>query len=270
MDPNAARNSTQEPREDTWRGVDFSGVTLVLGVGTGRLIEILNQQAARAGGSLVVCEAVAPRLDQLHSLSDEGPVALVRAQPHSIPVLPESVDLMVMNGVLRDAPLEKLWPLLREVWGAMVPGGRLRISDIIEPQDEEKTAAWTERNRIVRKLGEALGRRPAVSVDLKAAAVALQETGFENLSVALLPGYALNDAWLEDTVNAMRNMAGRIPRRETRDDIVRRDIPALVAAYTQGSQTAAERFVLMGQKEGNLALDMNASFDEDDINLPED
>ena len=58
-------------QNSAWRGVDFSGLTLVLGVGTGRLIEVLNKQAAASHGSLVVIEYSLRRLRQLSALSSE-------------------------------------------------------------------------------------------------------------------------------------------------------------------------------------------------------
>ena len=36
-------------------------------------------------------------------------------------------------------------------------------------------------------------------------------------------------------------------------------------AYARGNQTAAERFVLQATKAGNLALDMDAAFTEEDL-----
>ena len=66
-------------------------------------------------------------------------------------------------------------------------------------------------------------------------------------------------------MNAIRNMAGRIVLREVRTEIIQQDIPRLVAAYGRGDQTGAERCVLQGTKAGNLALDMDASFTEEDL-----
>jgi hypothetical protein len=93
--------------------------------------------------------------------------------------------------------------------------------------------------------------------------------GFENLGVTVLPGFSLTDAWIEDTVNALRTMAGRVADRSAREEILNHDLPRLVAAYNQGDQRAAERFVLRGTKIGDLALDMEASFTEDDLLGPE-
>ncbi|NLD73201.1 MAG: class I SAM-dependent methyltransferase [Chloroflexi bacterium] len=256
----------EEPHQDgAWRGVDFSGLTVVLGVGTGRMIGVLAQQAATSSGTLLVTEFTPERLDILRPLRTDMPLTLARARPRQIPVRGETVDLMVVNGVLREIPGQGMETFLNEVWRALVPGGRLRISDIIEPQDPEKTAAWAERNRIVRRLANAMDRPVAVAVDLQRAALALQRVGFENLNVALLPGYALTEEWLEDTVNAIRNMAGRLVQRDVRTEIIQQDIPRLVAAYGRGDQTGAERFVLQGTKAGNLALDMDASFTEEDL-----
>lgn len=271
MNDSVSGTEGQEPPQDTtWRGVDFSGITLVLGVGTGRLLEILNQQAHASGGSLLVLERALDRLEALLPLREQGPITPVRGRPRQIPVLSETVDLLVVNGMLREVPDGRMASFIGEVARAMVPGGRLRVSDIIEPQGGEQTAAWAERNRIVRKLGEALERPVAVAANLSLAARVLQELGFEQLSVALLPGYALTDEWLEETVNAARAMAGRVVHPTVRGEIVEGDIPRLVSAYARGSQKAAERFVLQGTKAGSLALDMTASFTEDDLIGPED
>ena len=249
----------------SWRGVDFSGLTVVLGVGTGRMIEILARQAAASSGTLLVTEFTPERMDPLRPLRAETPLTLARARPRQIPVRSETVDLLVVNGVLREIPAQRMEGFLTEVWRALVPGGRLRISDIIEPQDPERTAAWAERNRLVRILADAMERPVAVSVDLQRAALALARVGFENLNVALLPGYALTEEWLEDTVNAVRNMAGRLVQRDVRVEIIQQGIPRLVEAFRRGNQTGAERFVLQGSKVGDLALDMEASFTEEDL-----
>ncbi len=256
----------QEPRVDaTWRGVDFSGLTVVLGVGTGRLIEVLARQSAASNGTLLVTDASRRRLESLQPLRKEAPLTLTAARPRHIPVMSDVVDLLVVNGILRDIPKDRLGTFFSEVFRVLVPGGRLRVSDIIEPQDPEHTAAWAVRNDIVRTLALASGRPAAIAVDLKAAALALQRAGFENLSVSLLPGYVLNDEWLEDTVNAIRNLAGRVVQRDVRASVIQQDIPRLVDAYARGDQTAAERFVLQGVKAGNLALDMDAAFTEEDL-----
>jgi len=251
--------------EATWRGLDFSGLTVVLGVGTGRLIDVLARQAAASHGTLLVTDPARQRLQPLAALRAGTPLTLAVARPRRIPVRQETVDLLVVNGILREIPEERLDALARELFRALVPGGRLRIADIIAPQDPERTAAWALRNEIVRKLARASGRPAAIAVDLRRAALALQQAGFDGLTVSLLPGYALNDEWLEDTVNAIRNLAGRVVQRDVRAEIVRQDIPRLVTAYARGNQTAAERFVLQATKAGNLALDMDAAFTEEDL-----
>ena len=94
--------------------------------------------------------------------------------------------------------------------------------------------------------------------------------GFEDLALSFLPGYGLTDAWLEETVNAIRNMAGRVGDHILRSEILNRDVGRLVAAYAQGDQRAAERFVLQGVKVGDLALSMESSFTEEDLLGPQD
>jgi len=255
-----------EPGKDAvWRGTDFSGLTVVLGVGTGRLISLLNQQVAASQGSLLVISHHAPQLQALKPLAQQGPLVLIRARSRQIPVLNETVDLLVVNGVLREVPDSRLEMMFEEMWRVLVPGGRARISDIIEPSEGEENRTWAQRNRIVRKLGKALGQPTAISVNLQRAAVAMRSIGFENLALSFLPGYKLTDEWLQETVNAIRTMTGRVVDRELRDQILDQDLKRLVAAYTQGGQRAAERFVLRGTKVGDMALAMEASFTEEDL-----
>ena len=253
-----------------WRGIDLSGITVVLGVGTGRQIALLNRQIAASGGHLLVLAADSSQLGAVRPLRIEGPLTPILGRTRSIPVLAETVDLLVVNGVLREVPTRRLRAMAEEMWRVLVPGGRLRISDIIEPTEATDSRAWAERNRIVRKLGEALERPTALSVDLPAAAAAIQSAGFQNLGLSFLPGYALTDAWLEETVNAVRNMASRVGDRGLRHEILEQDVADLVAAYTAGQQRAPQRFVLQGVKPGDLALDMEASFTEEDLLEGED
>jgi len=253
-----------------WRGIDLSGVTLVLGVGTGRQIELLSTQIAASGGHLLVVTADRAELDPIAPLRHDGPLTPVRGRIRHIPVLTETVDLLVVNGILREVPARRLHAVAEELWRVLVPGGRLRISDIIEPSEAPNNRAWAERNRIVRKLGEALERPTALAVDLPAAAAALQAAGFQNLGLSFLPGYALTDAWLEETVNAVRAMASRVVDPDILHEIVERDLPSLIDAHAIGEQRAAQRFVLQGTKPGDLALDMEAPFTEEDLVNRED
>ncbi len=203
-------------------------------------------------------------------LREQAPVLLMRGRYRQIPLLSETVDLLVVNGVLREVPESRLMAIFEEFWRVLVPGGQIRISDIIEPTSGDRTLAWAERNRIVRKLGAWLEMPTALSVNLPEAAKAMRSAGFENPRVTILPGYALTDAWLEETVNAIRNMASRLVDRGKRDEVLERDINRLIASYTQGEQRAAERFVLSGRKVGSLALEMEASFTEEDLHEMED
>lgn len=253
-----------------WRGIDLSGITLVMGVGTGRQIELLNQQIATSGGNLLVLTVDRAQLEAILPLRDDGPLTLLQGRARHIPLLSETVDLLVINGVLREVPTGRLRAFAEELWRVLVPGGRLRISDIIEPTEAQDNRAWAERNRIVRKLAGALERPTALSVNLPAAVTALQEAGFHNLGLSFLPGYALTDAWLEETVSAMRAMASRVINQQVRHEIVERDLADLVNAYAAGQQRAPQRFVLQGSKPGDLALDMEASFSEEDLLDTED
>jgi len=186
----------------------------------------------------------------------EGPLALVHGRPDQIPVLSGVVDLLVVNGILRQVPEGQLEARFDELWRALVPGGLLRVADVIEPSRAPYNLAWAERNRIVRKLAKSLGRPTALSADLQGAAAGLRSAGFEDLHVSILPGYGLTDNWLEKTVNAVRSMTARVVDRQVRNEIPGQDISRLVGAYAQGGQRGAERFVLQGPKAGDLALTM--------------
>ena len=94
--------------DTVWRGVDFSGLTVVLGVGTGRLIRLLSEQVAASQGSLLVVSHDAGRLRSLLPPEQEHPLALVHARPRQAPLLGEVVDLLVVNGILRQVPESKL------------------------------------------------------------------------------------------------------------------------------------------------------------------
>lgn len=252
-------------KEMSWRGTDFSGLIVVLGVGTGRLIGLLNQQVAASQGNLIVVSYRLSQLQALKPLAQQGRLLPIYARPRQIPVLSETVDLLVVNGVLREVPENRLGTMFEEMWRVLVPGGRVRIADIIEPSEAEDNRTWAQRGRIVRKLGQALDQPVALSVNLQRAALAMRSVGFENLSLSFLPGYRLTDEWLEETVNAIRAMSGRLVDRALRDEILNRDLKRLIASYARGGQRAAERFVLEGTKAGDMALAMEAPFTEEDL-----
>ena len=68
-----------------------------------------------------------------------------------------------------------------------------------------------------------------------------------------------------EAVALQRAMAARVVDRQVRDEILQQDLSRLVKAYTREGQRGAERFVLQGTKAGDLALDMEASFTEEDL-----
>lgn len=253
----------REPiREDDesalWRGIDFSGVTLVVGVGSGRLVELLNQRVATSQGHLIVTSDRMQRLQEIAPFQEKGPLIPIQARLKKIPLLDQTVDLLVMSGVLRQVPEAEINATFDELWRVLVPGGQLRISDILEPPEAEHTRAWAQRNAIVRKLGRALDEPTAVSVNIRRTASALRSAGFDDLTISILPGPPLTQEWLEETINAMRTMASRVVDRETQQEILNKDLEKLVAAYNQGDQRAAERFVLRGVKAGDVALNPEA------------
>ena len=70
---------------------------------------------------------------------------------------------------------------------------------------------------------------------------------------------------LEETVNAIRIMSGRLVDRKLRDEILNQDLQRLIASYAQGWQRAATRFVLQASKAGDMALTMESPFTEEDL-----
>ncbi|MFO7698754.1 MAG: class I SAM-dependent methyltransferase [Anaerolineae bacterium] len=249
-----------------WRGIDLSGTTAVIGLGEGRLIETLARQAAAAGAGHVV--AIGFRLDGLSPLRESLsslPVGYVNARPHSLPLQDSTVDLLVMSGSLRQIPVTALHSFFEEIWRVLVPGGQLRIADIIEPSEAAYNAVWRQRNALIDKVARALERPTALYANLTATAEALNIVGFENLAVTLLPGYPLSETWIESTEEAVLAMASRLADPELRRQVLEHDLPRLLRAFRSGEQRAAERFVLRGSKVGALALDMEASFTESDL-----
>jgi SAM-dependent methyltransferase len=264
----AENTFSQSESIDPWRGLDFSGVTLILGVGTGRQVKLLGDKCRTAEGSLVVADMNRERLQTLYAGAVDSTVSLLQARPKQIPLSDEVADLVVLNGLLRESPATRVPALCDELWRVLVPGGRLRISDILEPSEECYHHAWSERNRIVRRLGMALEKPTAMAVDVSAAARALRSSGFEELHIAILPGYILTDAWLEETITAIRGMAGRVVDPDLRHFILRQDIDRLSAAYAEGGQRAPQRFVLQANKPGDLSLAMDSAITPDDLDPP--
>jgi SAM-dependent methyltransferase len=262
----SAHNGPPLEHDAIWRGIDLSGVTVVLGVGEGRLIETLAGQARASGSGHIL--AIGFRIEELarlrYRLGDE-PVSQISARPRAIPLQDGTVDLLVMSGTLRQVPVTSMHTLFEEVWRVLVPGGQIRIADIIEPSEAPYNEAWRQRNALISKLAGTLNRPTALYANLTAAAEALNARGFENLAVSLLPGYPLTEAWLESTEEAVISMLSRVVDPELRQIIVQSDLPRLLKAFQTAGQRAAERFVLRGSKVGNLSLDMEASFTEDDL-----
>ena len=269
MTDQQAASRAEPATDDPWQGIDFSGTALVLGVGTGRLIQMLVEQASRAAGQLLVTSFQRQSLDALVPLRQNGPITLIQSRPRQIPLVDESVDFLLANGVLRQVPAHLYGAMVEEIWRVLVPGAHLRISDIVEPSEAPYNQSWSVRNAVVRKLAKALARPTALSVDLKGLALALRTTGFEELSASLLPGYGLADAWLQETVESVRTMAAQVADKTLRDAILGADLSLLIDSYRTGGQRAAERVVLKGRKPGDLALEMRASFTEQDL-MPTD
>ena len=254
---------------DLWRGLDLSGTTLVLGVGTGRMIGLLCEQVALSGGQLLVLAPRSQALEPVAELAAYPHLARLVARGRDLPVRAGSIDLLVLNGALREVPTGRLEQQMEELWRALVPGGKLRVSDILEPGEADYDRAWAQRNAIIRRMAESLGRPTALAADLRRAAMALRAVGFDELHVTLLPGFGLSDVWLEETVTAISTMASRLADRAVRERVLGEGLPALVAAYRAGGQRATERFVLAGRKPGDLHLDMEASFTEQDLTPPD-
>jgi SAM-dependent methyltransferase len=252
-----------EQSNDLWRGVGLSGITLVLGVGAGRLVELLAQEALQAGGLVVLASYARSALDTCAELSARLPIERLCARPRHLPLADASVDLCVINGSLRETPVARYRTLLEELWRVLVPGGHLRVADLIAPSGEPTGATWARRSAMIAELGQALGRPVALHADVRALAEAMREVGYESMAVSLLPGYALTDEWLSDTIEAIRAMSSRVADPEIRRKLLDRDLRALIASYRAGDQRAAERFAMRGNKVGNLALDMETAGTEE-------
>jgi SAM-dependent methyltransferase len=268
MTDDLALQSPTNETFDPWRGLDFSGVTLVLGVGTGRQVPLLADKSMQAEGSLVVADLNLERLRAMQREQANAVITWLQARIRHIPLCDEVVDLMVINGLLREVPTARMAALFDELWRVLAPGGKLRIADMLEPSEADYHHAWAERNRIVRRLGLALEKTTALAVDITAAAKALRSTGFEDLNVAILPGYTLTEAWLEETQEAIRGMAGRVVDPDLRHFILRQDLERLGAAFAEGSQRAPQRFVLQADKPSDLTVAMESAVTVEDLDPP--
>jgi SAM-dependent methyltransferase len=256
----------RDERDALWRGIDLSGNTVVIGVGEGRLIETLAHQASAAGGGQII--AMGTRANVLASLRERLqplPMSYVNSSPRALPFQSETIDLLVMSGSLRQIPVGALRGLFEEIWRALVPGGQLRIADILEPSEAPYNEAWRQRNALISRIAAALGRPTALFADLKAAAEVLTAVGFEQLALSILPGYPLTETWLESTEEATMAMASRLVDPELRKEVIEVALVRLTKTFRSGEQRAAERFVLRGARVGALSLDMEASFTEDDL-----
>ncbi|MEN6479248.1 MAG: class I SAM-dependent methyltransferase [Anaerolineales bacterium] len=255
----------QSASNELWRGVDLSGITLVLGIGTGQLVELLAEEAQRAGGTVVLTSysraALSAHFDRVGPL----PIERLCCRARELPLADSSVDLCVVNGSLREVPPAHYRAFLEELWRVLVPGGAVRISDLLPPSDALYGRAWRQRCDLITHLGEALGVPVALYADVRALAEAMQAVGFESMAVSLLPGYGLTDDWLSETVEAVTTMLSRVADPETRRTLRDVELPALIAAYRLGDQRAAERFVTRGNKIGDLALDMETAGTEQEL-----
>jgi len=245
---------------DLWSGVDLSGIVLVLGFGTGQLVQLLAEEALRAGGAVLLAGHSRATLASWHERVVGLPaVELLCCRYRELPLADASVDLCVINGTLREVPVPHYRTQLEEIWRVLVPGGQLRVSDLLAPSAEPYGRAWRARCELITHLGEALGKPVALNADVQALAVAMRAVGFESMAVSLLPGLALTDEWLGDTVEAVQTMASRVADSGVRRSLLETDVAALVSAYRAGRQRAAERFTMRGSKVGNLALDMETA-----------
>lgn len=244
---------------DLWSGVDLSGITLVIGLGTGQLLEMLAVEAQQAGGLVVLVSYLQPALEAAGDLATQLPIERVHCRSRQLPLADGSVDLCVVNGSLRDVPVPHYRTFLDELWRILVPGGHLRISDILPASDSPEALTWRRRCDLISRLGHAMGQPVALHADARALAKAMQETGYESMAISLLPGLALTPEWLGETVEAIRSMVSRVGDAHVRDDIIEVDIPALIASFRHGEQRAADRFVVRGNRVGNLALDMETA-----------
>jgi SAM-dependent methyltransferase len=258
-------------QDELWRGVDLSGNTLLIGLGEGHLAEALALQGQRSGTGYTI--ALGDRQAELARIASSAtglPLGYVNGRLRALPFVDESIDLVVLNGSLRQVRPNALLPFFEQVWRVMVPGGAIRIADVLEPSEAPYNEAWRIYNGIIETVARSLGRSTALYASLQTAAAAMASIGFDDLNVTLLPGLPLTDAWLEHTEEAVMAMASRLVDTALRDRVLTQDVRRLISAYRSGEQRAAERFVLRGTRVGNLALDMRASFTEEDLQVEDD